>query len=99
MTDDDKTQKGDARLLRAIQGGAAAPPLLDSPDPDALSDDWVAGWQACRETIRADLAVAFSRGETCARESVQAAGSRMLGLSILLTFALIAGFVLGVALF
>lgn len=51
----------DDRRLRAVHP-SSTPVLIDPPCPDTLSDEWITGWEACREVLHAECAEWYQRG-------------------------------------
>lgn len=89
MTEQPTTVESMARRLRSV----TPPVVIDPPCPDTLSDEWTAGWQACRETLGREWEAAYERGFNA--KPIQSVG---LGFCVLLCAAFILGFFVAVAL-
>lgn len=82
------------RRLRTVPD-ATKPILIDPPCPDTLSDDWITGWQACREILGHEWLAAYERG----REERPSQRGVALGWLIFATSGFVMGFALCAALF
>lgn len=64
--------------------------------PDTLSDDWITGWQACKECLSHEVAAAYLRGLD-ARPKPRPA--RTLAYSLIATCGFVGGFIVAVGAF